>query len=175
MKFNTGRASKQISASEKFQFGQAHYRDLPTAGQKKMWWWLMATCNTNNVDISSLGIGGKMVTRTDYSVKIDKVKRHLIEEGIIEESETDKANKEYVEQKIAQRKAEIEDTEWIKMRDRLPDRKYVKTLDRYGHMYTLEWNEKYKVFVSEYGVPITYKNEKLHKYKKPIAWAYLED
>lgn len=173
MKYNTGKASHKISANEKFAYDRAWHKDQPSVAQKKLWGYLMARLTENNLDLGGVYMG-RLQTRNDYANAIDIVKRYLIKQGILEKGEPTQWKKYRIE-RYEKMREERKNTKWISIKKKLPDRKYVKTLDADGNMYTLEWNQEYKVFVSEFGKPITKKNEKLHKYKVPIAWAYLED
>lgn len=173
MRYNTGKASHQISANSRFWYGEACNRNNPTEKQKKYWKRLLAECGNHNIPFQELGVAGKLVTRMDYSQAIKQAEKYLVDRGLWQPTVNQYSKKQ--DAKREERHKEFEATEWIRLDEKLPDTEYVRTLDKYGRIYTLKWNAEYECFVSPSGIPILKINNRRHKYRKPIAWAYIKE
>ncbi len=173
MKYNTGKASHQISAGERAAYEGALHRDQPTQRQKGFYRRLLAIGTENGVEFNEYRIIGKLETKNDYNIAIRKIKNVLIEKGLYEYTEKDRAQDERRAERRKKYEEELNNTEWISLKERKPDCKFCKTLDRDGRIRTLEWSEKHQCFVSPRGQAVLKKFENITGIKKPERWAYL--
>lgn len=170
MRYNTGKASKQISASDRFWYGMKVNSGQPTFRQKKYLAFLMAKAHENNVDISAAVGKMKIENRKDHNVAIDKLRQAIIDAGIpLEETERQKEYRKSKEAYSKKKTLEALTTNWTYMTEKKPDRHFVKTMDEDGFVRIYEWNGKN--FLDGKGNEVVTGR---HRYKTPIAWARLE-
>lgn len=177
MRYNTGyskngKYSKTISAGQRHNYGRAVHRNDISYAQFRYARYLIALCRDNGIDERTAIGGYSLSDKICISKAIEHIKKTLNQNGIKYdvpvETAKDKAHKERINGILD----EIENTNWIPMSERKPDRKYVKTLDRTGFMRTYEWNGE--TFIDALGNPLTKEWERTqYRCKVPYKWAYL--
>lgn len=169
MKYNTGKASHQISAGERFHFGMAMHKGEPTHRQKQYLKFLMAKATENGVDIKAAMKGQKIESIQEYSMAIDKMAKALRAAGVdIPETAYEKKRKTSKDNYKKKKTLEALQTDWIYMTEKKPDRHIVNTLDEDGFVRTYEWDGRH--FLDGLGNPVVTGR---HRFKTPIAWARL--
>ena len=169
MKYNTGKASHQISAGERAAFGAAWRRGTPTHRQKRYLSFLMKTAKENGIDIGKVVQMPKILTIEDHTLAIDRLKKALKKAGV-EYEDSARTMKTNARKREWSKKKTLEalQTEWTYMTEKKPDRQMVKTLDEDGFVRIYDWNGKH--FLDHYGNPVITGK---HRNKTPIAWARL--
>lgn len=169
MRYNTGKASHQISAGERAAFAEAWQRGKPTFRQKKYLAFLTTLATENGIDIARTTGLFKIVTIQDHTIAISRLKKALIDAGVqFEDTARKMKSEKQHHERMKKRTIEALQTNWIYMTERKPDRPMVKTLDEDGRMQIYDWNGKN--FIDCYGNPVVTGR---HRNKTPIAWARL--
>lgn len=184
MKYNTGykgRASCRVSEWEKDQCAKRWASTMPTAKQIALYKRLMYIAVNNQLLPDIAKAGGLILrpsSRAEYSHNISFLSEFLEQRGLYDAKGLGESSQEFArvrDEMREKREREIEQTDWIPMTNRLPDRKYVKTIDKNMTARVLVWDARRACFLDKYDVPVTKNNIQRTGVLPPVAWAYLGD